>query len=284
MVKIFGNYKVQKILSQAVENRQFGRAYLLQGPSGVGKREMAKNFAAHLLGNGNFSLAHPDLFILDGKGEMAEVAGIKNIRQMRDKIILSCQKSKVKVVLGLDIDVMKKESLNALLKSLEEPLPDVVFALTASSETLKTIESRCSVLMCRPLAYQELVDMGKDFGIPQNDLDDILSICVGKPGLLVSLANQNYKNYNFIRLSDIMDADIATRFDFADKFSKELDKIQIMLYNWIGEGRKNLAKSNGRNDLLKAHNILKELLNAFEEVKQPGANCKLILENLFLSL
>lgn len=281
-MRIYGNQKVQNILNQAAENKNFGHAYLLQGPSGIGKREMAKEFARKLLGEPVFPDFHPDLFILDGKGEILEVAGIENVRQMRDKIILSCQKSKVKAVLGLDIDYMKKESLNAFLKSLEEPLPDVIFALTASSETLKTIESRSVILRCALLSAAELAEMAAESGRLLANIEEIISASMGKPGMLARLLNSSENK--FISLSEIIDADIAERFNFAEKICKELDKISIILYNWIGEGRKMLARTSDKKSLFNSYKILAELVGAFEAVKQPGANAKLILENLFLML
>lgn len=283
-MEIFGNKKAQKILKQAAESRDFSHAYLLQGPSRLGKREMAKEFARLLLEESFFPVMHPDLIILDGKGESEEIAGIEKVRKMRDKIILSCQKSKVKVVLGLDIDLMKKESLNALLKSLEEPLLNVVFVLTASSETLKTIESRTVVLKCFPLPDCEIAAIAAQNGCAADDIEEIANASVGKPGVLFALLRLKA---DCLSLAEAIDLDITGRFEFAEKFCKEseLDKIQILLYNWIGEARKMIKFASSRREKFDCScGILKKIVEAFEAAKLPEANVRMILEKLFINL
>jgi len=277
----FGNEKAQEILNKAVEGG-YSHAYLLYGANCLGKRVFAKKFAQAILGEQIFEKFHPDLIVLDGKGEDADVANIKQIREMRRKIALFPQKAKMKVVLALDIDRMNKESLNAFLKSLEEPLEDVVFVLTASSVVLKTILSRCFVVKYFPLSNANMANMAREMDVDLNIADKALQLSIGKPGIFMSFIKNgiNLKR----RLSEIQEADIYERFDFAEQIVKEVEKIDELLYNWIGEARQLLINAKSHQEQIKLLAVLKELMNVLKLMKQQGANVKLILENLFLNI
>lgn len=252
------NKKNQNILSKIINSDRNNRphAILLQGPENLGKRKIAKETAAKLLNEPEFSISHPDLFMLDGKGEDIEIATIAKIREVKEKIMLSRQKSPVKVVLGADIDRMKAESLNTFLKSLEEPLEDVVFILTASSRTLATIESRCLILRFAPTSWQieEKADLHR----------------LSPPTSLT--------------LRDLMSKNIPEKLEIAEKLSKEVEKTREMLYNWIKEARQFLLISDTRGSAEKSLGILKNLISAFEMISLPGVNEKRVMENLVINL
>lgn len=263
----FGNQKIQQILNNAVEGN-FSHAYLIYGASHLGKRSLAEEFAKKLIGDEN--IFHPDIFILDGAGEFA---GIENIREMRKKIALSPQSANKKVVLALDIDKIKQESLNAFLKSLEEPLPNVIFILTASSAVLKTIESRCFIVRCFPLSQK---NMENHFGT-----DGDYAFNLGKPGILIESKKKSDK---IACLSEILKTNISARFSLVEQIYKDMEKIEIMLYNWIGETRKILAGEKDDRKIFKAAHILKELIETFDKIFKEGMSPRVVLENLLLNI
>lgn len=255
------NKKIQNILSKIINSDRNNRphAILLQGPENLGKRRVAKETAAKLLNETEFSISHPDLFMLDGKGEDIEIATIAKIREVKEKIMLSRQKSPVKVVLGADIDRMKAESLNTFLKSLEEPLEDVVFILTASSKTLTTIESRCLILRFTRI-----------------------HACLH---LETSTRQADARNSTpLLSLQELISRNIPEKLEIAEKLSKEVDKTKEMLYNWIKEARQFLLMSDTRESAAKSLGILKNLISAFEMIYLPGVNEKRVMENLVINL
>ena len=123
-----------------------GHAYLLAGPRARGKRRYAERFAAALLGIAASarieSRTHPDLFVLEPEG-----AGDPDRRRApRCAATCTCARSRRdrRVYLILDAHLLRDDSANALLKSLEEPPAYAVFVLVSdhAERMLATIRSR----------------------------------------------------------------------------------------------------------------------------------------------
>ncbi len=133
-------------------------AYLFSGPTGSGKREAARAFAADLLALGapdpesarRRALAdpspHPDLAWLRPPGAQHLVD------EVRERIIESAPyrpfEGEHRVFVVESADAMAEESQNALLKTLEEPAPFAHIILISSqpSALLETVLSRCQVI------------------------------------------------------------------------------------------------------------------------------------------
>ena len=89
---------------------------------------------------------HPDLLILQSGGKSIK---IDEIRQVSDFVKFGPALSKWKVVVISGADLMTEEAANSFLKTLEEPLNNILFILTTvrESKVLRTIASRCQKLM-----------------------------------------------------------------------------------------------------------------------------------------
>lgn len=155
--ELIGQYEAKKRLGVPLVG-QPGHAFLLIGPSGIGKKTLGREFAKGLLcshptENGGCGTCpnciymrehtHPDY------RELLLASGEKNIKvaDVRSKILsdvgIMAQIATRKVYL-IDADGLAEEGQNALLKTLEEPPAHVVFILTVSDESklLPTILSR----------------------------------------------------------------------------------------------------------------------------------------------
>jgi DNA polymerase III subunit delta' len=133
-------------------------AYLFSGPAGTGKRQYADRFAAAVLDcelRRVMTRAHPDLFVLEPEG-----AGIRidDARRLRRDLHLRPFESARRVYLILDAHLLREESANALLKSLEEPPPYGVFVLVSdhAGRMLPTILSRVATVPFRPFSRRVL--------------------------------------------------------------------------------------------------------------------------------
>jgi len=128
-------------------------AYLLHGPTGVGKRTAAFAFAAALLGDERRVAArtHPDLYILEPLGEMIR---IDDVRALRHDLHMRPFEADRRVYLVLDAQRMNEDAADALLKDLEEPPPYAVIVLVASElgPLPPTILSRCQLVPFRRLS------------------------------------------------------------------------------------------------------------------------------------
>ena len=141
-------------------------ALLVAGERGVGKRAWAEAVAGLLLcdrredqGNGNLVAcghckqcellragSHPDLRIY--APEKSRMVKVDQVRALSTFAVGSPQVAHHKVAIVDRADLLNIKAANALLKTLEEPLPDVTLLLLQESgrPVLPTIRSRCQAL------------------------------------------------------------------------------------------------------------------------------------------
>jgi DNA polymerase-3 subunit delta' len=169
--ELFGQADAIAQLKQAVNNRDQGvqHAWLMTGPPGSGRSNMAVAFAAALLcadgGCGTcrsctlaMSGNHPDIDVLT-----TEKVGI-SIEEVRN-LVLSAQMGgsmgRYRVMIIEDADRMAERSSNVLLKALEEPPPGTVWILCAPSEAdmLPTIRSRVRRITLKTPAVEEVAQL-----------------------------------------------------------------------------------------------------------------------------
>ena len=139
-------------------------AYLLSGPSGTGKLRHAERFAAALLDTRRHRIetrSHPDLFVLEAEGGSIL---IDRARELRRDLHMRPFEADRRVYLILDAHLLRTESANALLKSLEEPPAYAVFVLVSdhAERMLPTIRSRVAPVPFRRLPRSELEQLTGD--------------------------------------------------------------------------------------------------------------------------
>jgi DNA polymerase III subunit delta' len=141
---------------------QLSHAYLFHGPSGTGKRTVARSFAAALLSEGAPDTAdaerralagvHPDLTWVEPRG--AHEILVDDIRDgvVRQAALRPFESSR-RVFVIAHAERMNDESQNALLKTLEEPcsFAHLVLVSSAPGRLLPTIPSRCRMVRFGPV-------------------------------------------------------------------------------------------------------------------------------------
>ena len=162
---IVGQTKALTLLSRAVGSGRLAHGYLFAGPDGVGKTTAALSLAAVLLcrtpvgiepcgscpGCRKFlSGNHPDLLRIQPDGAAIK---IDQIRELKKALTFAPFESRLRVVLIEEVQTMRREAGNSLLKVLEEPPPDNLLVLIGSTAgaMLDTIISRCQVIPFAPL-------------------------------------------------------------------------------------------------------------------------------------
>lgn len=153
---LVGQEAVRTALTNALETGRIAHAYLFAGPRGTGKTSTAKILAKavnceHGLTPNPCNKCQNCVRINDGTSmdvfeiDAASNRGIDEIRDLREKVAFAPVSGRYKVYIIDEVHMLTTEAFNALLKTLEEPPPHVIFIL-ATTEPHKipaTIHSRC---------------------------------------------------------------------------------------------------------------------------------------------
>ena len=154
--EVVGQEHVGQALCNAIRSNRVAHAYLFTGARGVGKTSTARIFAKALncphavdavpcnqceVCESITAGSDVDVIEIDG----ASNRGIDDIRQLRANVNVRSMRSPNKVYIIDEVHMLTKEAFNALLKTLEEPPPNVkfVFCTTEANKVPDTILSRC---------------------------------------------------------------------------------------------------------------------------------------------
>lgn len=149
-----GQAHIVSVLEGALQKGQIPHALLFCGSRGTGKTTLARLFAESL---GTQSV---DCYEIDA----ASNRGIDDVRELREAVHTVPYASRYKVYIIDEVHMLTKEAFNALLKTLEEPPPHVVFILATTEEEklLDTIRSRCQIFHFHAPARQMLAETVRD--------------------------------------------------------------------------------------------------------------------------
>jgi len=154
---VVGQEAIVTTLKNALKFERVAHAYLFCGSRGTGKTTLARVFAKALNCQNITADFEPcndcpscqeitagrslDVLEIDG----ASNRGIDDIRQINETVGYASSSGKYKIYIIDEVHMLTKEAFNALLKTLEEPPPNVkfFFATTEPHKVLPTIISRC---------------------------------------------------------------------------------------------------------------------------------------------
>ena len=126
---------VRERLKLIVDQKKYSHAYLFSGPRGTGKTSAARIMAKAA------GISPIDILEMDA----ASSRGIDDIRELRERVGLSPAAGEKKCYIIDEVHMLTTEAFNALLKTLEEPPPHVIFFLctTEPGKLPATVVSRC---------------------------------------------------------------------------------------------------------------------------------------------
>ena len=247
-------------LIRTLQEGTFVHAYLISGMEGMGKRTLARLMAQYLLCTGDGKPCghcpaciqvregnHPDVItVAPGKPVSPDVkAGLTGIPVDEIRYIISRvgQHTFVggrRVVIIERADKMNPAAQNALLKTLEEPLPDTVFLLLTDAPELllPTIVSRCRALKLHPWPDETVLKALAAHGVTGPMAQQALHVSGGSIGRAIAVAaDEGYWQRRRDVMADFLDVSrrsdilrISTAWkDRKDESDALLDDLEDML-------------------------------------------------------
>lgn len=167
---LIGQDHIKNTLENAISKGKEAHAYLFTGPRGTGKTSTAKIFAKALncLAPNGHNPCGECTCCLDTNTDIIEMDaasnnGVDDIRDLREKVNYMPAYGRKKIYIIDEVHMLSSSAFNALLKTLEEPPPHIVFIL-ATTEPHKiptTIVSRCQRYDFRRIPQDEIVQRMK---------------------------------------------------------------------------------------------------------------------------
>jgi len=168
---VVGQAHITRTLQNAIATNRLAHAFLFSGPRGVGKTTTARILAKALncingptptpCGTCDSCLettagTSVDVIEIDG----ASNRGIEHIRELREAVKYAPVVGKYKVYVIDEVHMLTNEAFNALLKTLEEPPPHVlfIFATTEPQKIPATIHSRCQRYGFKRVALHDIIE------------------------------------------------------------------------------------------------------------------------------
>lgn len=216
-----GHAAAEALLTEAMRSGRMHHAWLITGPSGIGKATLAFRFARCLLAGGvpGPTLAVPEshpVFHRVAAGSHADLLTVErewdpkrkrlrgeivvdDVRRVAEFLRRTPAEGGWRVVVVDGAEDLNRNAANALLKVLEEPPERAILLLvcTASGRMLPTIRSRCRRLR---LATLDAADMGALLQIYLPELDGtgrdrLIGLAEGSPGRALQLAEGDGVSY-----------------------------------------------------------------------------------------
>jgi DNA polymerase-3 subunit delta' len=269
---IWGHDWAVNLLQQHIVEEKVRHAYLFTGPRGIGRRTLALRFAQALNCKRPISpgepclecrtcqqiqqMQHPDLTVLQAEKEGGSLK-VEMVRDIQHMLALHPYDAQFRIALFLRFQEATTHAMNALLKTLEEPPPQVVILITAESvdSLLPTIVSRCEVIRLRPVKLDQINSgLHDQLKLPDEEARFLAHVSDGKPGYAVRLHEQpdilEQRSAWLDDLSCLLRSSRVDRFAFAATFLDGSNgfnrfKFREMIIVWLTFWRDVMLRSAG---------------------------------------
>ncbi|HXY73756.1 MAG TPA: DNA polymerase III subunit delta' C-terminal domain-containing protein, partial [Dehalococcoidales bacterium] len=261
---------------------------------------------------------HADIQVIEmpkaSEGESTKTrVSVEQVNEILHAVNLPPFEGKCKVFIFDGFENLSIAAANRMLKTLEEPVSNVVFVLLAENEKLVpvTIISRCQRLELFPISFEQeervLVERWK---VEPQKAKLLARLSAGRLGWAVAMSLDDsllqQRNEWLDTWLEIIDSDLDTRFVFAaktvDKFSQNretvLQKLDMLRDWWRDvllvkagnaaavtnvDREAELKEMSARYSLVKIRHFLHDVQAASEQLKK-NINPQLVMEVLMLNM
>lgn len=281
-VNLYGLSHYLNELIDLYKRNKLPNKILLSGPEGIGKCTLAYHLTNFILSNDekdsyneiNYLIyannrsykliqnkSNPNFYLIDVIKDKKNIE-ISQIRNLISNLKMSSFNNKPKIILIDNIHYLNKNSINTLLKTLEEPNDNTFFILINSNkEVLSTLKSRCLNFKIM-LSHDEAINISNK--ILNKNINDIINqdlldyyISPGKILNLIEFSEENSIDLKHIKLQEFLSLIIERGFykkdnpitnniyDFFELFLlKQFSTNYTNFYNYFVNQVDNIKKFN----------------------------------------
>lgn len=335
MWSVVGQPRAVELLRRGLASGRLSHAYLLLGPAGVGKMTLALDLARALNCTGDdvpcgecepcrriAEAKHADVSVIEleaGGDEGAESdssktrISVEQVKEIQHTASLPPFEGRCRVYILDGVELLSIGAANRLLKTLEEPLDNVVFILLATDESALpvTVVSRCQRIELRLLGAGETESsLIERWGVPPEKARLLSRLAGGRLGWAVAAAGDDgvlrQRDEWLDGLLELIGAGNEQRFSYvarmAGGFSRNRRSVQEQLLAWTGwwrdlmlvkldcdgavtnvDRREDLVGMAGDYGLAEMRAFIESLRLAGERLSL-NVNAQLALEALMLSI
>lgn len=285
MWRIIGRSNLTSLFESSIKSNTISHAYLILGPEHIGKTTLALDIAMAVNCKAKTAPCcdctsckkilkhmHPDVFEigLDSinalEVKQKKEIGIDEIKKIQQYVNLPPYEGKYKIFIINGADLLSHEASNSLLKTLEEPSPNVIIFLLAADEMnlLPTIVSRCQKIQLQPLSIKETQNVLIDrYGANIESAKLAACLSEGRLGEAINFANdekQIEKRYKLISdLLPLIESGINQRFSYIWQLEDDRKDIQELLNVWLNLWRDLMLIKCESQDSIINNNFISEL-------------------------
>lgn len=258
---LIGNDTSKEILLNSLKEGRLSHSYIFSGPSGIGKKLFAIEFAKLINCNTELEnrpddcgcsscskiekMIHPDVMLFEYEGE--KTIKIDQIRSdLEEKVFLSPFESRYKIFILDDAERMNNNAQNAFLKTLEEPPKDSIIILLTQSLNfiIPTIKSRCQIVNFTNINNEDIQSMLlENPSIDDQNIATAVKLSRGSIGKALNIDKDHIDFRNKIteklisirpdRPSEIFSLYEMLELDSKDKGPEHLNNIFGIISDWV---------------------------------------------------
>ncbi len=325
---IVGHEHAIDLLRRALAAQRVRHAYLFTGPEHIGKTLLAQRFAQTLLCTGGpdprlaprnpcgTCLAcrkvlhgnHPDLHFISRAPDKQFIL-IEQVRALQGDSARKTLEGRRNIFIIRGMHEMNVQAANCLLKTLEEPEPDVVLLLTATDPglLLPTILSRVQQVSLHLLSSTQIKEaLEQGWEVEPEEAALIAALAAGRMGWAVQAIEDEdllvERREQLATLMNLLAANRVERFEVAQRLSADSDKLRAILELWllwwrdivlaahdsldliVNVDMQNLAASQAAQvGPIQAERMVRAILSTLGALEQ-NVNARVALEVLMLDL